>query len=142
MHVHRHCFAHYTFCLVALSLPLPSWFTLFPTSDAKWRYKMHRRFGNTAFFRVARRITSSLFVVVCHYELKCFENVNWHAPKICARVCVIHRKEKSRFIPWGASVRNLKKSLISSRWRTSFFDSPDFIMETRASSSEWPGLLK
>jgi len=41
-------------------------------NDAKWRYKMHRRFGKTAFFRVARRITSSLFVVVCHYE-----NVNW-----------------------------------------------------------------
>jgi len=109
-------------------------------NDTKWRYKMHRRFGNTAFFRVARRITSALFVVVCHYEnvLKMLTGMR----QKFARACVIHRKEKSRFIPWGASIRNLKISLNSSRWRTSFFESPDFIMETWASSSEWPGLLK
>ena len=60
-----------------------------------------------------------------------------------ARVCVsrLHRNEKSRFIPRGASVWNLKICLISSRWRTSFLASPDSSTATRTSPSEWPELL-
>ena len=47
---------------------------------------MHRRFGNTAFFRVARRITSSLFVVVYHYE-NVLKMLLARAKNLRARVC-------------------------------------------------------
>ena len=99
-----------------------------------------RRFGITAFLRVfqlPRKITRSLFAVVY-----CFETAR--AKEVRARVDVLrlYRNEKSRFIPRGASVWYLKICLISSRWRTSFFDRPDFSTATRTSSSEWPGPLK
>ena len=58
---------------------------------------------------------------------------------VCARD---HKNEKSRLIPRGASVLNLKMSLISSRCVRSLCSSPPFTTATRMSSSEWLGPLK
>ncbi len=62
--------------------------------------KLLRRFGNTAFFRVARKKTSPLFVVVCHFE-NVFKMFLRHVPKNCMYMCVIYMNEKSRFIHTG-----------------------------------------
>ena len=63
-------------------------------------------------------------------------------PKMGALMSRLHMNEKSRHIPLGASVWNLQICLISLRWQTSFFASPDFSTATLTSSSEWPGLIQ
>ena len=52
------------------------------------------------------------------------------------------KNEKSQLIPIGASVLNLKMSLISSRCLRSLCSSPTFTTATRMSSSEWLRPLK
>ena len=67
--------------------------------------------------------------VVC-----CFETLR--VPKLCACVSRLHINEESRFIPRGVSVWDMEICLISSRWRTYFFASPDFSTAIRTSSSK------
>ena len=103
-------------------------------NDAKWRYKMHRRFGNTAFFRVARRITSSLFVVVCHYySLVPIMGLQRQAYIYNKNLINLAKKRSALYYTWnrcclGSDYSEWQKmhvrSHVNSLWETPFFCFP------------------